>query len=639
MAKLCSWEYDHHSGRLECFGGMERIFNLTEQEPAEPMEFLLERLPAEDREMLRQAYDWSITQRSEFEVVCRVNLSPTDQRHVQIRGMHRWNTGGSVTGALGVAQDITRWRRVEESLARQEDLMSLLMQKLPLGVFAKDVEQGLAYVLWNPKLERMLGISAQDALGKNDVELLGPELATRFRRQDQDVLEARASRYYEEVELGSSAHPSEAISISRVPIIGPQGQATTIFGFVEDITERRRLQEELRQSEKLQAIGQLAGGVAHDFNNRLMGILGFADLLREELDGHQARYANSIIESARRAADLTAKLLTFARKGRYVVTQFDMHELIGDVVEMLQRSLSRKVQVVHRLSAQPSRIVGDSTQIQNAILNIGINARDAMPNGGILTFVTETVEVAEDDPRLVANGLAPGQYMKVTVTDTGIGMDEATRKRAFEPFFTTKAPGKGTGMGLAMVFGTVQAHQGMIELHSRVSEGTSFGVYLPLRSEEIITIAHEAVLPDGGSGRAKHILLADDEEVILRFMRKTLEREGYQVSVCADGQVALELFEQNAEGFDLILVDMIMPQLSGELVVEGIRRMSPGVPIIVLSGYSMSGLMGAGLSSRVDGFVQKPATREELLRVIRDVLERSQVPRQTGAEYRSPGEL
>ncbi len=394
-----------------------------------------------------------------------------------------------------------------------------------------------------------------------------------------------------------------------------------------DITERKKNEEEKRQlesrlfqSEKLQAIGQLAGGIAHDFNNQLTGIIGFADLLRYELcdDQRLGHYVENILTASRHSAYLTNQLLAFARKGKYLSVKVDIHRTIMEVISLLQRSIDKKISLQQIFKANPSYTSGDPTQLQNALLNLAINARDAMPQGGVLTFETKIVESDDMFSSVKGDKLIPGKYIEVSVTDTGTGMTEETQKRIFEPFFTTKEFGKGTGMGLAAVYGTVKNHKGVIDVFSKIGEGTTFKVCLPLASTECRVIKDqntEAV----NFNKKLRLLLVDDEDIVCAIGKEMLEMSGHLVCVCRNGREAVDFYKNNWKEIELVILDMVMPLLNGAETFRLLRDINPEAKILLSSGYSITGEAQKLLDQGANGFIQKPFTSKELAKSIAEL--------------------
>jgi signal transduction histidine kinase/ActR/RegA family two-component response regulator len=395
-------------------------------------------------------------------------------------------------------------------------------------------------------------------------------------------------------------------------VLGGRSLQRRIRAQAEARTELETMRERLRQAEKMEAIGQLAGGVAHDFNNQLGGIIGFAEMLAEyQQEPLAKRYADGILKAALRASALTRQLLAFSRRGSFQSVTTDTHAILQEVVELLQRSIDKRIDVKLQLAAAPSTVLADTAQLQNAFLNLGLNARDAMPDGGVLVFATRLATIASPQPE---EELAPGQYVQISVTDTGCGMSAETKRRLFEPFYTTKEIGKGTGLGLASVYGTVKNHGGAIRVESEVGRGTTFHIYLPLYEGGV------AVAPPGAAalptGHGKKIMLVDDEPVILAPGEAMLRTLGYEVAAYRDPSAALAAYQQAWCRIDLVILDMMMPKMSGRELYLALRAVNPNVKVLLASGYSEDGEAHALMELGVRAFVQKPYRRAELAQMI-----------------------
>jgi PAS domain S-box-containing protein len=396
---------------------------------------------------------------------------------------------------------------------------------------------------------------------------------------------------------------------------------------MEDITERKRAEAEserltvkLRQSEKMSAIGQLAGGVAHDFNNQLTGVLGYGEMLLSRLeDPNLRRYAQSICTAARRSADLTKKLLAFARQGQYKSEPVDIHGIIDEVVQLVNRSIDRRIGIRQLLSANPSVTNGDPGQLQNALLNLAINASDAMPNGGELVFETEVIELGPEFCDDIPDALPRGPYLRIIISDTGCGIPKENLQRIFEPFFTTKEVGKGTGMGLAAVYGTVKQHGGTITVYSEVGHGTTFRIYLPV-DEKAVRLAGRGPEVTVAPRRAT-ILLVDDEELVRLLAKDTLSELGYSVTVREDGESGLAYFRDHWREIDVVILDLVMPRMNGAAAYRAMKAINPDVKVLLCSGYTADGAARELLADGAQGFVQKPFHPAELSAKIAKLLQ------------------
>jgi PAS domain S-box-containing protein len=407
-----------------------------------------------------------------------------------------------------------------------------------------------------------------------------------------------------------------------------KNKLTGIQGILRDISERRKTEEErkalheqLLHSQKMEAVGQLAGGIAHDFNNQLLSIMGYAEILKDEYvqDSQVLEYSTKIISSVRRAADLTKKLLAFARKGKYQTLPIDIHALINEVIIILKHSIDKTILIEKQLEASSPIVEGDPGQIQNALLNIALNARDAMPTGGGLKFRTASTNLTESTIPAFHSDIKPGPFIKICISDTGTGFTEEARKHIFEPFYTTKEAGKGTGMGLASVYGTVQTHRGGIDVQSEPGKGTSFCIYLPL-SKEATGLASE-IQPDKIFTRGKgRIMVIEDENDIRSMLETMLSRLGYTCFLFSNGALALEQYEKQAHDIDLVILDFILPAISGKTVFETMRTKNPQVKILISSGYSADGEIQQLLTKDHTGFIQKPFSLADLAKKITELL-------------------
>lgn len=392
--------------------------------------------------------------------------------------------------------------------------------------------------------------------------------------------------------------------------------------FVRDIGKRKLLEQRLRYAEKMEAIGRLAGGVAHDFNNQLAGILGYAEVLRLKIgDQREAvELVDKLSRVVRVAADLTSQLLAFSRRGKFLVEAVDLHAVLHEVVSILSRSIDKRVSIVSALSADRAWVLGDPSQLENIILNIGLNARDAMPTGGELTLTTEKVTFGTDpDPDRPVD-LGPGNYIALSIRDTGIGMDRETQERIFEPFFTTKDHLGGTGLGLAAAYGTVRNHKGAIVVDSEPGCGSCFTLYLPVARPSDRAAARRESGEPRGQRLSGHVLLVEDEPDLRVVCGQLLEALGCSVTLAADGKRALDLFREHHESIDLVLLDMVLPEMNGTETFRAMKDIDPDVQVLVMSGFSLDGEAQNLIDRGAKGFLQKPFTLAALAGAIGSVL-------------------
>jgi len=390
---------------------------------------------------------------------------------------------------------------------------------------------------------------------------------------------------------------------------------------VIDVSERKRLEAQLRHAQKMEALGTLAGGMAHNFNNLLMGIQGNASLMLLETDPTHANYQRlkNIEKSVQSTSKLTSQLLGYARKGRYEIRPITLNQLVEETSDTFGET--RKEITVHReLAKDLFGIKADQGQIEQVLLNLYVNAADAMPGGGDLFL--RTMNVAHEDMRGKPYKVKPGNYVSLTVRDTGIGMDKGTMVRIFDPFFTTKGMGRGTGLGLASVYGIIKAHGGYIDGNSKKGHGSTFEIYLPASEKKVIEEKRLAIeVPKG----KETILLVDDEEIVLDASEQMLEKMGYKVLVARSGKEAIELYKENKDKIDMVLLDMIMPGMGGGETYDRMKEVNPNVKVILSSGYSIDGRATEILERGCDGFIQKPFSMMELSQRIREILAKKAV--------------
>jgi len=387
--------------------------------------------------------------------------------------------------------------------------------------------------------------------------------------------------------------------------------------------EREAMREQLQQSQKMEAIGRLAGGVAHDFNNLLTTIRGHAELLRRGYgeDTPTRRDLDAILTASKRAAELTGQLLAFSRRGKLRAEDVNLDKLIEEVARLLSHTVDPRIEIVCRFGLMGAVVTGDPSRLQSALLNLAVNARDAMPDGGCLTFSTTLVELDESFCRRLAMPTTPGTYAELRVVDTGVGMDPEMSKRVFEPFFTTKEIGRGTGLGLAAVYGTVKSHGGSIEVRSTPGEGSTFTLHLPVTRPRV---AAHPTPPEGTwlEGRGT-LLLVDDQPEVRRVTANILERLGYVVLSADDGVAALEVFQREHHRIRLVLLDVRMPRMDGAETLRRLRKLAPNLPVVIVSGFGADKDLETIRAIGVQGVVEKPFTVAELSEAVARALERA----------------
>lgn len=535
------------------------------------------------------------------------------------------NAKGKVRNVLVQHVDITARRQAEEALRKSEERFLGMAEQLLDVLFQTDAAGKLTYL--SPSVTHMLGWSPDEVLGEHAALLLTVQDAECVARVIREVAESGTPVRNLALTLkrkdGSTL--SGEITVSRA-VRGDAVQGT--LGLIRDITEREqaaqereRLEGRLRQAQKMEAIGQLAGGIAHDFNNLLQVILGQVDVSEQmvEPDSRATGVFGEVRRATERAAELTRQLLAFSRRQIISPMDLDLNELVQNVLKMVRRVIGEHI----HLRFKPGRDLGtvhvDSGQIDQVLMNLCVNARDAMPNGGTLTIETQGMTIDEEYCREHVEA-TPGRYVLLRVTDTGCGMDEETRLQIFDPFFTTKGMGQGTGLGLATVYGIVKQHDGLIDVYSEPNAGTVFNIYIPSVERPAEEIAPPVEAPATGGKEA--ILVAEDEESVRRIVSRMLKMSGYTVFEAADGEEALRVFEEHRDTISLALLDIIMPKLGGRAVMDHIQATCPSVRFLFSSGYSESAIHTNFVIKEGLHLISKPYHKADLLRAVRGILDK-----------------
>jgi PAS domain S-box-containing protein len=511
-------------------------------------------------------------------------------------------------------RDIGVRKRNEENLRETEERFSTFMANLPGIAFIKDLDG--RYVYHNDSV--LDGNYRSDEItGHTDEELWPGEDADRYRQSDRRVIET--GKPAQSTERRMQPDGMHSWLIYKFPIFDDKRVAFT-GGIGVDITERTILEDQLTQARKIEALGRLASGVAHDFNNLLTVISGYGHLALETIGSgrHEklSSYVQEILNSARRASGLTGQLLAFSRSNETKVKALDLAELLRNTQLLLERVIGEDVELTVRTPSEPCFIQADPHLVEQAVMNLAVNARDAMPLGGTLEIVCRRLPSPIERP-----GGEPPLEILLEVRDTGIGMDEPTRKKIFDPFFTSKEKGKGTGLGLSTVHGVVSHAGGMVEVESAPGEGAAFFLYFPVaRVVEPKTAISGAVQPQRAAAR-ETVLLVEDEPSVRSLAETILSRQGYQVIAAESGIEALRIWKERAREIDIVLTDVIMPQMSGGELARQLRELNPRLRILFMSGYADDIIASYGVSAGEIQLLQKPFTPEALTRKLRDVLD------------------
>lgn len=521
---------------------------------------------------------------------------------------------GSLSKAFNkMANDI---RDRELLIKESEATVRAIIDNSAALIYLKDIKGRFALV--NKRFLEVLQLETDEVLGKTDVDLFSDGIASSYMENDFKVLESGMPIEVEEKMLHNDGMHSY-ISI-KFPLFAPNRALYAICSISTDITERKKMEQQLIQSQKMECVGQLAGGISHDFNNILTAILGYGDLLLSARDNDATvkNYAGQIIGLSERAAKLTQGLLAFSRKQVMDPAAVDLNELVHKIEKILHRVIGADIEIKCSYCESDLVVMADSMQIEQVLLNLSTNARDAMPSGGVFYIKTDIVYLGQEFIEFYGYGVK-GKFALITVSDTGLGMDEITRKKVFEPFFTTKEVGKGTGLGLSMVYGIIKQHDGFINVYSEIGKGTEFKIYLPLINAE--PLKEEKQITDQIKYGTETVLLAEDETEVRKVTKAMLEEFGYKVIEASNGEEAVKLFTEKNKEIDLLIFDMIMPKKNGKEAYKEIDRISPGIKVLFTSGYAAEMMKNKGVLDDGFKFISKPVSLHNLIKKIREVLD------------------
>lgn len=511
---------------------------------------------------------------------------------------------------LNVAVDVTEQKRIERDLEHAREFTNAIIDCAP-GVFFVLNDEG-RFIRWNAESENISGYSGDEIANMAPTDFVAEEERARVSAQ---ILEAfrtgKAEALVTYLAKDGKRIPFYFAGSSRVI----DGRAYLV-AFGMDVSERKSLEHQLLQSQKMEAVGTLAGGVAHDFNNLLQAINGYSGMVLENMDRSSAQWdsINQVVKAGERASRLVSQLLTFSRRNASEPADLDLNEVVSEILKMVRRVIGENI-VVEFAPSEIGNICADRNMLEQIILNLCVNSRDAMPDGGKLTIGTTDEEI---DAERCDQGAAPGRFVGLNVTDNGCGMSDSTVRRAFEPFFTTKE-GRGTGLGLATTFGIVQQHRGFIRVESALGRGTTFRVFFPFRQKG--EAANQTIDSGAVVGGNETILVAEDEDFVRDLIRELLQDAGYRVVAVRDGNEALSAFESQPDFFDLLLFDMIMPTLTGPQAAGLVWRRRPSLPVLFATGYDRETVMPPGKAETEYWVLRKPFRRVELLRMVRKAID------------------
>ena len=515
-----------------------------------------------------------------------------------------------------VAHDITKEKEAEEALQESEKRYRSLVENTLDGYCICEIPS-TRFIFLNQRICELAGYTMEEALGLTIWDVIDPDehqlVMERIQERTEGRASAHASNIYSAIRKDGSKFRAE-VSTSLVTYQGKR----VLQGVLRDVTEQEKLQTQFQQAQKMEAIGTLAGGIAHDFNNLLMGIQGRASLMMMELEPSHPLFEHlrGVEDYVKSATELTKQLLGFARAGKYEVKPTDLNDLILKSSQMFGRT-KKEISIHPKFQEDLWTVETDQMQIEQVLLNMYVNAWQAMPAGGELYIQTQNMILDEDYAK--THFVRAGKYVKISITDTGLGMDENTKKKIFDPFFTTKEMGRGTGLGLASAYGIIKNHDGLINVYSEKGEGTTFNIYLPATEKELIEEKESVMEILKGS---ETVLLVDDEQMVIDVGAPMLEGLGYKVMAASSGRAALEIYQEEMEEIGVVILDMIMPEMNGGETYDRLKEMNPRIKVLLSSGYSINGKAQDILERGCDGFIQKPFSLNELSQKLREILDK-----------------
>ena len=518
-------------------------------------------------------------------------------------------------GSTGVARNITERLLAEEALRKSEARSQLILQTIPSGLFTVDIDRKITY--WNKEAEKITGLKTKEVIGRDCIEIL-----------DCDECKKGCSLFDKEIDKPIYGKKCEMhingkdIIISKnLDLLNDEnGQPIGGLESFIDITENERLEDQLLQAQKMESIGTLAGGIAHDFNNILFPIIGYTEMAMDEVPENSTAETDlkEVLKASKRAKKLVQQILTFSRHHDKEQKPLEIQSAIKEALIFLRSSIPTTIEISQNIDNECGAVMGNPTQIHQILINLCTNAYHSMEDKGG-TLSVSLVNVHLDAESLIPYpDLKPGDYVKLTISDTGHGMGKTVQERIFEPFFTTKEVGKGTGMGLSMIHGIVASHNGYITVYSELGKGSTFNIYLPLI--EMHGMKTKATPTESIQMGDEHILVVDDEEVNISILRKMLEKLGYQVTVRNSSLDALKAFQSQPDKFDLVLTDMAMPNMSGDILAKELIKIKPDIPIIILSGFSETISKEKAKSMGIREYIMKPVIMKDLADALRKAL-------------------
>ncbi len=613
------WLKDSEGIYLNCNHRFEKFFGVSEKEIVGKTDY--DFIDRDTADMFRRNDQRAIEAGKPS--INEETITYADDGHVEMLETIKtpvYDEMGKIIGILGIGHDITERIRTEQKLRESEIFLSTIIENIPDMVFVKEVES-LKYIRLNKAAEKLLGYTKDELIGRNDYDLFSVEEADLRSAKDRELLKKGEPVFISEERVYPRSEEVKILNTKKIPIFNNSEKPQYLLGISEDITERKMIENQLAQTQKMDSIGQLAGGIAHNFNNVLCGIMNAAQLLQSpqrKLDEKGRKYTDLILKASERASDLTGKLLTFGQKTNISVAPIDLDEVLNETVDLLYGTMDRNIMISISTKAEHKIIMGDRSGLENTLLNLCINASHAIENGGEIQLFSENIYLDQSYCNFSTFDIEAGEYYKIEVRDTGEGIPPENLKKIFDPFFTTKEQGKGTGLGLSAIYGIVQDHRGEILVRSEVGIGTNFSIVLPCLE---VTVENENKTNPIANGLGS-ILLVDDEEFNRTLGTDILESLGYNVLIAKDGRESVDLFRKRHSDIDIVFMDMIMPGMNGSEAFIEMKKIDQNCKVIISSGYAKDDSISELLNSGLAGVIDKPYKIPELSQLLNDVLKK-----------------
>ena len=560
------------------------------------------------------------------------NSYQAEKRYLKQNGEYLWgivrataikDNNGNLHYWLAIIEDITEHKADKEALKQTGKRYRNILESIEEGYFEVDLKGNFTF--FNDQVCEIIGYPRQELMGMNNRQYTSPATAKKMYQTFNQMFKSGKSAKITKYEVIRKDGTRKTLEVSAALMRNLDAAPIGFRGVLRDVTDRiqaekdkKRLESQVQHAQKMEAIGTLAGGIAHDFNNLLMGFQGNISLMLMDLveDHPHCEFLHNMERYVKRGSELTRQILGFARGGKYQVKTTLLNDLINKTADMFRRT-KKEISIHKKFQEDLWSVEVDQGQIEQVLLNLFVNAWQAMPGGGSLLIETENVTLDEKDyDRPYA--ISPGRYVRISVSDTGIGMDKATQERIFEPFFTTKDVSRGTGLGLASTYGIIKNHNGIINVYSEKGHGTTFKIYLPASKKQVI---EEKSKPEVAQGGTEMILLVDDEEMVADIGKDMLEKLGYTILVAFSGAEAIKIFNANRDEVKLVILDMIMPDMSGGETFNRLKAIKPDAKILLSSGYSLNGRASKIMKRGCNGFIQKPFNLKQISRKIREILD------------------